>query len=231
MYFLTDTIYLPDSSIGLQRHISDPLRECSNICMTFIARSVILLLTVLGTKDSFAQNRNIPVSIVIETPPTCSIAKLKDLDFGVLGKPTAGINHGNGINGPGYAVLDERFEGDIMYDIYGVESIGGTPTVGKLKITASNTNTLTVTFDFPSYLIKGDNESSDPKINYDVGFYAHSTSEDGPWARQGAPWNIFTEEEDATGIHYFQIGGQIEIRHDTVAGHYDNVIAVRAACL
>ena len=240
--FLTDAIYFLDSGIGLQRHLSDPLREGSNICMAFIARSVILLLMMLGTLDSFAQNAratdiaDVPVSFTLEAPcPSCGVARLEDVNFGILGKPTLGISHGNGINGAGQAWLDEQmvFGDDYLTTLYGVTSIGGNPTVGKLKITAGNANTLTITWDFPEYLIMGDSKSSDPTIEYHSGHYAHSRSEDGPWERMH--WqSVHTlpyEGEEAAGTHYFQIGGTIYLYHDTEPGHYDNTMTVSVACL
>ena len=176
---------------------------------------IILLLTMLGAIDSFAQNRNIPVSIVIETSPTCRIAGEKDGGFGELGNPATGI---------GYAALDVRFDNLGINTRLGFTSMGGTPTVGTLNVTASNTSTLT--FDFPFYLILGDDVFSDPKIRY-WGHYSHSTSESGPWT-QGV--DRFSEGEDATGTHYFQIGGVIDIPHNTPTGVYDNTITVTAAC-
>ena len=184
--------------------------------VTFTALSIIPLLTVLGAIDGFAQE-NIPVSIVIETSPTCSIAGEKDVDFGELGKPDTGS---------GYAALDVRFDDPEISTRLGVTPIGGDPTVGTLNMTASNTSTLTVTFSDPFHLIMGDDVFSDPKIRY-WRKYAHSTSESGPWT-EGT--DRFTEEEDATGTHYFQIGGVIDIPHNTPTGVYDNTITVTAAC-
>ena len=237
MYFLTSAICLLDSSIGLQKHLSDPLRGCSNICVTFMARSLMLLLTVFGALDSFAQNTqatdrsDIPVSFTLSPPlATCSIAKLKDVAFGVLGRPTAGVNLGNGINSYGYAVLDERFN-DTYYGVYGVTFIRGTPTLGKLKITVGNANTLIVTFDVPSYLIMRDNESSGLTIRYSEGFIGYSKFEDGPWDLRGR-WveGDLTEEGDIAGDHYYQIGGTLWIYYDTPPGHYINTITATATC-
>ena len=167
-------------------------RGGSSICVTFIARSMILLLTVLGAEDTFAQDRNrdIPVSFtLLEAQPTCAIAKLKDVDFGVIGKQTH--------EGVAFAQLNHVSEDDELIPIYGgLTYIDGTPSVGKFKVTAGNTNTLTLTFDIPDHLIMGDPESSETKIIYDAQHYGYSRSEDGPWESKVEMVKTF-EGEDA----------------------------------
>ena len=180
----------------------------------------VLLVLFFTASDVFAQSENIPVSFTLEAPqPTCSVAKLKDINFGVLGRPSTGT---------GYAWLDERFEGDKLYPRDGVTRNGGTPTIGKLKITAGNANTLTLMWGFPEKLVMGDHE-----IEYRSNHYAHSRNEDGP------KWDRLTWEPrltlpydgvEAHGTHYFQIGGEVYISHDTEPGHYTDTMTLTVSC-
>ena len=191
---------------------------------SFIARSLILLLMVLGVPDSFAQSENIPVSFTLEAPQSnCEVTKLKDISFGVLGRPAPGGST------YGHAMLDERKEGDRILVWRGVTDIdGSTRTIGKLKITASHVNTLTLTWRFPEKLFMGDHE-----IVYHSNHYAHSRNEDGPkWDRlTWEPRLTFPYDGvEAHGTHYFQIGGSIFIYPDTPPGHYTSTMDLTVSC-
>ena len=195
---------------------------------TFIVRSLMLLLTVLGVPDGFAQSESIPVSFTLEAPqPSCGVTKLKDINFGVLGRPAPGRNYGNGENSYGYATLDERYEGGRLFTRFGVTKEGGTPTVGKLKITASHANTLTLTWVFPRKLVMGDRE-----IRYLSIFYSHSRNEDGPWDRMGTH-HIRTLSDDGVEParpHYFQIGGMLVVWYNTEPGPYTATMTLSVSC-
>ena len=212
MVFLTDTICLPDSSMGLQR-------SCH-----LLTQSIILLLTVLGTPDIFAQSESIPVSFTLEAPqPSCSVAKLKDLNYGTLGRPEPDIEYGNGVNSYGYATFVDNTD---FFTLAGVTKEGGTPTIGKLKITASNANTLTLTWDFPEELVAGDHE-----IEY-LQDYAHSMNENGPWKDLGSHYSLTLPYQgvEAAGTHYFRIGGTLIIWYNTEPGHYTNTMTLSVSC-
>ena len=192
---------------------------------SFIARSLILLLMVLGVPDSFAQSENIPVSFTLEAPqPTCGVTKLKDINFGVLGRPAPGGSRYESV------MLDERFEGDRILVGREVTDIdGSTRTIGKLKITASNVTKLMLMWGFPEKLVaEGGHE-----IVYDSNFYAHSRNEDGPnWER--LHWDprltLPYDGVEPHGTHYFQIGGRILIYPDTPPGRYTGTMTLSVSC-
>ena len=190
----------------------------------FIARSVVLVLTVLGALDSFAQSQDVPVSFTLGAPlSTCEVAKLEDVDFGILGRPAPEIEHEYG-----FALLDSRRPEDPLRVYAGVTKNGGNPSLGKLRIRAGNAATLTLTWGFPSHLIMEEN-----KIRYSHGHYSHSRSENGPWVPLDHK-HVYTlpndKVEEATGTHYLQIGGTIYIYPDTPPGHYISRTTVSVAC-
>ena len=178
--------------------------------------SIVLLFGAFVARDGFAQSTNITVSATIEAAaPTCTFGGEENLEFGDIQRPASGN---------GTATYDPAVNDGELSET-GVVSTG-TPSIGELSVTASNSANVVVSYTPITSLALAGTPSKTMPFSVDWA----SSEDDATWSGLSSATFTGLVGVGSSKTYYFQVGGELTVAFDQDLGAYSQTLSFSASC-